>query len=144
MKIILDTNVFLSGIFFAGPPYEILNAWRHGLITLIVSPAILGEYERVGQELQKEYPTIEFSPFLELLTIHGEMVEAPPLPERVCTDADDDMFLACALACGAKIVISGDKALRKTSGYHGIMVLSAREYMEKYLKKGASLPVEKK
>jgi putative PIN family toxin of toxin-antitoxin system len=133
---------FYPGSSLPVSPHEILNAWRHGLIALVVSWAILGEYERVGQELQKEYLTIEFSPCMELLTIHGEMVEAPPLPENVCTDADDDLFLASALASGAKIVMSGDQALRKTSGYHGIMVLSARGYMEKYLKKGTSLPVE--
>jgi len=30
LKIILDTNVIVSGIFFSGPPYEILKAWRNG------------------------------------------------------------------------------------------------------------------
>ncbi len=134
MKVILDTNVFLSGIFFAGAPGDILKTWIQGLITLIVSPAILEEYSRVGQELKEEFPAIEYSPFLELLTLHGELVDAPPLPERVCTDADDDMFLACALASGAKIIISGDKALRKTSGYKGVMVLSARDFLDTYLK----------
>ncbi len=28
MRIVLDTNVFVSGVFFAGPPYKILEAWR--------------------------------------------------------------------------------------------------------------------
>ncbi len=144
MKVILDTNVFLSGIFFSGPPYEIIKAWSHSLITLIVSPAILGEYERAGQELQKEYPAIDISPFLELLAISGEMVDAPALPESVCSDPADDKFLACALASGTMIVISGDKALRKTSGYKGIKVVSAREYLDKYLKKGIQLPSEDK
>ena len=30
MKIIPDTNVFVSGVFFSGPPYQILKAWRDG------------------------------------------------------------------------------------------------------------------
>ncbi len=58
---------------------------------------------------------------------------AADLPEQVCTDADDDMFLACALASGAKIIASGDKALLKTSGYRGIEVLKPKDFAARYL-----------
>ena len=134
MRLILDTNVFVSGIFFSGPPYEILDAWRRGKLTLVVSPDILSEYDRVGQELASEFPNVDLAPALELLASKGEVVEAPPLTERVCSDPDDDKFLACAIASGTKTISSGDKALRKTSGYAGIAVISPREFVDKYLK----------
>jgi putative PIN family toxin of toxin-antitoxin system len=51
MRVILDTNVFISGIFFTGPPYQILKAWRDGEVQLLVSPSILDEYQRIGTEL---------------------------------------------------------------------------------------------
>jgi predicted nucleic acid-binding protein len=41
--VILDTNVFVSGVFFSGPPYQILRAWRDGKIQLVVSPEIIEE-----------------------------------------------------------------------------------------------------
>jgi putative PIN family toxin of toxin-antitoxin system len=44
MKVVLDTNVFISGIFFSGPPYQILKAWRDGKIQLVLSESILEEY----------------------------------------------------------------------------------------------------
>lgn len=134
MRVILDTNVFVSGVFFSGPPYEILDAWRHGKLTLIVSQEILNEYERVGQELASEFPAVDLVPSLELLAFKGEVVRAPPLGEQVCSDRDDDKFLACALASGTKVISSGDKALRKTSGYAGIEILTPREFVGKYLK----------
>lgn len=134
MRVILDTNVFVSGVFFSGPPYEILNAWRHGKITLVVSPEILNEYDRVGRELAGEFPTVDLAPAIELLALEGEVVKAPPLAEPVCTDPDDDKFLACAVASGTKIISSGDRALRKTTGYAGIEVLSPREFVDKHLK----------
>jgi len=37
MRIILDTNVFVSGVFFTGPPYEILKGWRDGKWQLVIS-----------------------------------------------------------------------------------------------------------
>ena len=72
-------------------------------------------------------------PPLELLAINAHLVNAPDLPEQVCTDADDDMFLACAIASGAKIIASGDKALLKASGYSGIEVLNPRDFVTRYL-----------
>jgi putative PIN family toxin of toxin-antitoxin system len=131
--VIVDTNVFVSGIFFSGPPHTILDAWRHGKLTLVVSPAILDEYRRVAHELAEQFPGVDPGPSLKLLAINVRLVNAPDLTEQVCTDADDDMFLACAIASGAKIIASGDKALLKTSGYSGIEVLTPRAFVTRFL-----------
>ena len=53
MRIVLDTNVFISGVFFGGAPGMILQAWRSGEVSLVVSKPILEEYERVGAELSR-------------------------------------------------------------------------------------------
>ena len=134
MKVVLDTNVFVSGLFFSGTPHEILCAWRDRKIGLVVSPEILEEYRRVGEELAVKFSGVETASFLELLAIEATVVAAKPLSESVCTDPDDDKFLACALASKTKVVCSGDKALLKTSGYRGIEVLSPRVFVENYLK----------
>jgi len=60
----------------------------------VVSPEILDEYHRVGEEWAAKYPRVEVSPFLDLLACHGEICLAPPLAEAVCDDPDDDKFLA--------------------------------------------------
>jgi putative PIN family toxin of toxin-antitoxin system len=134
MRVVLDTNVFVSGVFFSGPPYDILNAWRDGRVEIVVSPEILQEYVRVGEELAHRFPGIDLRPTLELLAVNARMVQPPPLPEPVCSDPDDDKFFACALTGGTKVICSGDKALLKASGYSGIKVLSPREFVEKYVK----------
>lgn len=51
MKIVLDTNVLVSGIFFSGPPRRIMDAWTEGVIQFVVSVPILEEYRRVATEL---------------------------------------------------------------------------------------------
>jgi putative PIN family toxin of toxin-antitoxin system len=133
VKAILDTNVLISGIFFSGLPSEILSAWREEKIELIVSPEILEEYRRVGEEMEAKFPSVEVAPFLELVAIEATMVKAKPLSEEVCTDPDDDKFLACALSSKAKVICSGDKALLKTSGYCGIEVLTPRNFADRFL-----------
>jgi len=135
VKAIIDTNVLISGIFFSGVPHDILAAWRDRKIELIISPEILQEYRRVGEEMEKKFQGVEIEPFLELLVIEATMVDAKPLKEAVCTDPDDDKFLACALASKAMVICSGDKALLKTSGYKGIEVLTPRSFADRFLKK---------
>jgi putative PIN family toxin of toxin-antitoxin system len=134
MKVVLDTNVFISGVFFSGPPYEILNAWRHRKVDLVVSPDILDEYRRVGEQIAKRYPGVDLAPFLELLSIKARTVEPPPLDEIVCSDPDDDKFIACALASKTKFICSGDKALLRASGYQGVTILKPKDFIDSYLK----------
>ena len=133
MKLIIDTNVFISGVFFPGPPHRILDAWRRGRVTLIISPDILDEYLRVGEELAGRFPGVDIAPWIELLMLRARLVDASPLGEDICSDPDDDKFLACAVAANTRTITSGDKHLLAVSGYRGITVLRPREFVEKYL-----------
>ena len=133
MKVVLDTNVFISGVFFSGPPFQILQAWRNGKIQLVISLEILDEYRRVGEILAGEHPAISLEPVLEYVIQNAIVFSVPPLSERVCDDPDDDKFLACALASGSNLVISGDKHLLKVSGYQNIKVLKPRDFLDNHL-----------
>jgi len=133
LKTVLDTNVLVSGVFFGGPPYEILSAWRHGRISLVLSAEILDEYQRVGHRLAAEFPGVDIGPMLALLAIHAECVFAPPLVEAVCDDPTDDKFIACALASGCRIIVSGDRHLHKVSGYGGVDVVRPGDFVAQYL-----------
>jgi predicted nucleic acid-binding protein len=55
------------------------------------------------------------------------------LAERVCSDPDDDKFLACAVASRTKIVVSGDKHLLAVSGFRGIKVVKPRQFVDEHL-----------
>lgn len=133
MKVVLDTNVFVSGVFFSGPPFQILKAWNDGKIQLVVSPEILDEYRQVGEILAEDHPNIDLKPVLDYMIRNAEVYVAPPLPESVCEDPDDDKFLACALASESIVIVSGDKHLLKVSGYRKIEVLKPRNFVNKYL-----------
>ena len=59
MKVVVDTNVLISGIFFTGPPHRLLLAWSERRFDLVVSPEILSEYFNVSSELSSKYPGID-------------------------------------------------------------------------------------
>ena len=133
MKVVLDTNVFISGVFFGGPPYLILQAWRDGIIQLVISPEILDEYRRIGEILAEEHPGVDLEPMLEFVSQIADVFAAPPLSERVCEDPDDDKFISCALASASRVIISGDKHLLKETGFQDIEVLKPRDFPDRYL-----------
>jgi putative PIN family toxin of toxin-antitoxin system len=133
VKVVLDTNVFISGVIFSGPPYQILSAWRDGKIQLIISQEILCEYRRVGEVFADKFPSIDLQPILDLVTIEAELYDTKDFSEPVCSDPDDDKFLACAIASGSRIIVSGDKHLIKVSGFKGIEVLKPSEFVKRHL-----------
>ena len=133
MKIVLDTNVFISGVFFGGPPRQILQAWSSGKVQLVMSTEILYEYSRVGEELGKQFPAVDLKPILELVLLNAEMVSPADSAEPICGDSDDDKFFLCAISAPCKVIVSGDKHLLVKSGYGGVQVLRPRDFIEKIL-----------
>lgn len=133
MRVILDTNVFVSGIFWKGPPRQILQSWRDGKITIVTSAEILSEYERVSKTLALQFPASELSVFMRLLAMKAELCTAKPLPAPVSRDADDDKFLACAVTAQVNYIVSGDKDLLDISGFSDIKVLKPRSFVDLYL-----------
>ncbi|MCY3969292.1 MAG: putative toxin-antitoxin system toxin component, PIN family [Acidobacteria bacterium] len=131
MKVVLDTNVFVSGVFFGGPPGRVLEAWRDGRAEVVLSQEIIEEYVRVGEELAGRFPGVDLGPALELLAVSTTLVDSTQLPEPVSRDPDDDKFLACALAAGADCVISGDRDLLEVSPYEGVVVMSPRDFVDR-------------
>ncbi len=133
MKIVLDTNVLISGIYFSGPPGTILQAWRSGKFQLAVSIEILEEYLNVAERLASRYAGVEYEGILGLIVQNAELLQASNLPEPVCEDPDDDKFLACALASNTRIIVSGDSDLLKVSGYADIQVLTPKRFISEFL-----------
>ena len=133
MKVVVDTNVVISGVFFGGMPSRILEVWRDKRIDVVVSPDILEEYRRVGEQLETQFTDVSLAPFLALLLMNAEIIEPPDLPEQVSRDSDDDKFIACALAGGCHVIISGDKDLLEVTGYQGLKVVAPQEFLESVL-----------
>jgi uncharacterized protein len=130
IKAILDTNVFISGVFWKGPPFEILKAWQEQRFRLAMSPPILDEYRRVLDEIMKKRPLPVLTSILRVIELHSEMVEPVSFAEPVCSDPDDDKFLEAALAAHASYVVSGDAALLKVKQYRGIEIVRPRQFVD--------------
>lgn len=134
MKIVLDTNVFISGIFFHGPPAQILDAWKKSKLQIVLSKEIIEEYQRVAETLADKFPGVKISSIIEMVAVHSEIIDTEGIEVLECEDPDDNKFFECAIASKAKLIVSGDKHLLKISGYKDIVVYKPRDFVDLYLK----------
>ena len=130
MRVVIDTNVFVSS-FFGGLPRKVLDLFRDGALTLCLSGAILDEYAEVLSRLGLAQGP-ELTELLSFLAhAQNTLFVADPQPVRaIPEDPDDDKFVACALALDAPCVVTGDKAMLAVARFHQVRILSPREFLE--------------
>jgi hypothetical protein len=130
IRVVLDTNVLVSGLLFGGTPGKLVDLWKTGTIRLIISRVMLDEFLRVltYPKLRLSEEEIHYLLYVEVLP-HVEMVKVRPAPILIPMDPSDDMFLHCAVAAGAKYIISGDRHLLQLKSYKRIKILSPAEFL---------------
>ncbi len=117
-KVVLDTNVLLSGIAYpASIPGKILSAWRGGSIDLLLSAYILDELRRVLPRLAHRHGLsgAEIDDLVDALAIQAEIIEPEPSNNPRLRDAADEPVLNTLLTAltisEADYLITGDKDL---------------------------------
>jgi len=128
VRAVIDTNVLLSVLFWGGPPHVLLEHVRGGAVVMISSPGLLAEFADVlgRPKFQAILAGSGTKPELLLAELRriAEIIDAPPLPEPVCRDPDDDAVLALAVAAQADLVVSGDADLLDLGAYSGIRIVA--------------------
>jgi putative PIN family toxin of toxin-antitoxin system len=132
LRIVFDTNLLISALFFGGKPLELLNLIKQGRVDVIVTTEILFEYKRsMFSFSQDEALATEWRTYFREFGIVVETTQKFTL----CRDADDNKFLNAAHAAKANFIISGDKDLREVTGFH-IPVVTVAAFLAELKKKG--------
>lgn len=128
LRVVLDTNILLSGIAYpASVPGKILAAWRHGSVDVLLSSYIVEELRRVLPRLAHRHglSLAEIDDLVDALSIQAEMIEPLPSIEPDLRDAGDQPVLGTLLAAlkisGADYLITGDKDLLALAERHPIV-----------------------
>jgi putative PIN family toxin of toxin-antitoxin system len=132
VRIILDTNVVMSALLWRGTPHQLLVRLRQREeVQLYSSAALLEELADVmtRPSATKRLAINNQQAHAVLLDYVAavEIMDAPPLPQPVCRDPDDDAVLALALAAAADLVVSGDQDLLMLQTFEGIPICSVAD-----------------
>ncbi len=118
LRVVLDTNVLLSGIAYpASVPGKIIAVWRNGSVDVLLSAYILDELRRVLPRLAHRHglTLAEIDDLVDILSIQADVIEPLPCVEPDLRDVDDQPVLGTLLAAlktsGVNYLITGDKDL---------------------------------
>jgi len=134
MRIVIDTNVIASGIFFGGKPRELLKLVYGQKIEAYISHEILNEYCETLEELKKRYPTKSVNLPLTEITSRCHWIETSS-SVNICRDPDDDKFIECAIDARCIYVVSGDKDLLSLGRYKNVEIVTVNDFFEKHWNK---------
>jgi hypothetical protein len=131
LRVVLDTNALISALLFGGEPGRLVSLWERGRIVPLVSKDVLLEYVRVlGYRKFALGPEDIMGLIEEHILPFAEMVSVDETPGVIPEDPADDKFLALAIAGGSGFLISGDRHLLALRKYHGVEILTPREFLE--------------
>ena len=134
MKIVLDTNVIVSGLLTPfGPSGKIVRMASAGELILYIDARILSEYQEVLHRPKFKFNKDHISILLDFIKLYGQFVSSLPLKNRL-PDPDDEPFLEVAIAGKVRSLITGNIVHYPHSTREGIKIFSPSEFLEFFRK----------
>lgn len=129
LKIVLDTNIFVSAIFWKGIPYKIVRKAASNELVVFASGHILNELQTV---LARDFGRSkdEISNIIDSIKLFLRLVEPNVKVDVIKADPPDDRILECALECNARYIISQDNHLLKLKDYKNIKIVTPKEFLD--------------
>jgi uncharacterized protein len=137
MKVLLDTNVWISGLLWGGNPRKIIQLAQEGLITLYTSLPLFQEleetlnYPKLQLRLQKLGMTANYI-LSEVRRINQFCQPLPLSPVAELRDSKDKVVLETALAVPVDVIVSGDEDLLVLEEFQQIIILTASDFLMRY------------
>jgi len=133
MKIVLDTNIFISSFFWDGNPRKIIERIINGKDILFTCKEILQETASVLARPKFSVNDEYIARFIHSIEEVANNINLIGVIHNVCRDSNDDKILECALLANADFIITGDADLLTLKEYKGVKIISPNEYVTNLL-----------
>jgi uncharacterized protein len=130
--VVIDTNVFVAGMLWAGSAHQTLAAIARRQAFPVWTAPILIEYARQGRRLaEKLRSDRNVEAWINWFRRSGQMLTPAPFNSPVSRDLDDDKFLAAAVAGGARYLVTRDKDLLALGKPFGVQIIEDRAFLRR-------------
>ena len=134
MRILIDTNILISGLYFHGLSKKLLREIDLEKFNICVNEEIISEYtDKIDNKFSKSKYILDKDLREKIFSSFKNFNKISDL--KICRDPDDDKFINCAIDAHAIYIVSGDNDLLTIKNFAGIEIVTAKEFYEKYLKK---------
>ena len=128
-KVVIDTNVFISGLIFTGKPSEVLELFIKGEIEVYISPFILKELEGILRK-KFEWNEKQLQKILDKIKKKAVIVQPETKISIIKAKKDDNRILECGVDGRVQYIISRDKRhILPLKNFRGIKILSPSEFL---------------
>jgi uncharacterized protein len=124
-----DTNIYISALIFAGLPRQFLLAAEDARIHLFISESIRQELVPILQA-KFSWSNDQVNETLLQLESCTELVHPTETLDVIKEDPDDDRVLECAVAAGARFIVSGDNDLLRLGRFRNIRIVKVADFMK--------------
>jgi putative PIN family toxin of toxin-antitoxin system len=128
IRVVADTNIYISAVMFGGLPGSLLDLGLLQAFTLVISPPLLDELEDKLRVKFKVTPA-DAAAIRARLEATAEVVVPRVALDVIKDDPDDNRVLECAVAGAANYIVSGDRHLLKLRAYEGLPILTVRQFL---------------
>lgn len=132
IKVVFDTNILISSVFWNGIPRRIVDPAAAGKIRSLTSPEILKEVESV---LVRKFPDIPYPRVRDIIRdvlSYSHLVVARQLTLPELRDLKDIPVIASAVAARADYIVTGDKDLLVLKEFRGTRIVTAKVFFDKF------------
>ncbi|HCE46075.1 MAG TPA: putative toxin-antitoxin system toxin component, PIN family [Lentisphaeria bacterium] len=129
LRIVLDTNVVISGILFGGIPRSILEMLISRRHDFFMSMPIIEEVREVLNRPKFGFDSGNALLVVEELHSLCTIVKPAKSINLIIDDPADDKIIECAVEANAEVIISGDSHLLSAGSYKGIKILSPKQFI---------------
>jgi putative PIN family toxin of toxin-antitoxin system len=133
VRVVIDTNVLISAIFWTGKPKQILNKVRREEIIFLTSEFILGELKKVLARGDKPFKLSE-EEAERVVTAMRDLALVVNIDTQlsVCQDEDDNRVLECAIDGYADCIITGDAHLLQLGSFQKIEIMTVADFLRHF------------
>lgn len=126
-KVVLDTNVFISGAIYGGNADKILDLITNNKLDLLISQEIFDELFSKLNDFSVSHTVIRK---LEKVFLQHATMLTPNIKIDICRDPKDNMFLELAWEGRADYLITGDKDLLTLKSFKGTLIVTPKEFLD--------------
>ena len=129
MKIVIDTNIFVSSFFWGGYPREVFERVINGLDELFITDEVLIEIKSVMSSNKFSVNRGEIEDYVKIIEKYSTKIISKKISASISRDVDDDKILQCGLDGNVDFIITGDNDLLVLKDYENIRIMKPREYI---------------
>ncbi len=129
--VVIDTSVWISGVFYRGNPFRVLQAWRDEKFQLVYTDETLAEIETRLRDKAIEFgaDNVLVDEWIGFIRTFARIIPSTNAAKGATRDPKDDKFLDAAISGSAAYLVSSDRDLLVLEEYEGIKIVNPKEFL---------------